>query len=276
MTQNITLQGGVTENAVILTDENIGHWFSIIEEDSLNLQSQVTDNYIENNTSIQDYIAISPAIITLRGYVGEIEFSPPVSFTNYLVTRKYDTCSSQDQLNNLMNDKLTPISELLPPVDNITQQAKNTAQYVESSFRRYEKIYNQLKTFSLKEQKQPTQTVQKYAAEKLKQLWESRALVEVITPYGKYENMAIQSITFTQGNSTTLSNLSITLKQINYATTETTQPDEKRMEFYNAVVRTEEANNGKAQGIDVDSNTIIGGWAVKYAGATPGGGVRRT
>lgn len=276
MTQNITLQGGVTENAVILTDENIGHWFSIIEEDSLNLQSQVTDNYIENNTSIQDYIAISPAIITLRGYVGEIEFSPPVSFTNYLVTRKYDTYSSQDQLNNLMNDKLTPISELLPPVDNITQQAKNTAQYVESSFRRYEKIYNQLKTFSLKEQKQPTQTVQKYAAEKLKQLWESRALVEVITPYGKYENMAIQSITFTQGNSTTLSNLSITLKQINYATTETTQPDEKRMEFYNAVVRTEEANNGKAQGIDVDSNTIIGGWAVKYAGATPGGGVRRT
>lgn len=249
MTQNITLQGGVTENAVMLTDENIGHWFSTIKEDSLNLQSQVTDNYIENNTSIQDHIAISPAVITLRGYVCEIEFSPPVSFTNYLVSGKYDSYSSQDQFNSLMSDKLAPIPELLPPVDNITQQAKNTVQYVESSFRRYEKIYNQLKNFSLKEQKQPSQTVQQYAAEKLKQLWESRALVVVITPYGKYENMAIQSITFTQGNSTTLSDLAITLKEINYAATTTTEPDEERMAFYNAVVRTEEANHGKAQGV---------------------------
>ena len=46
------------------------------------------------------------------------------------------------------------------------------------------------------------------------------------------------------------------------------------MQWYNAVARAQEANHGKAQGVEVDSNTIIGNWAVKF-GAKPGGGVRK-
>ena len=60
--------------------------------------------------------------------------------------------------------------------------------------------------------------------------------------------MAIQSITLTQGNTISQSDLSVTLKQINKAETNTTKPDEKVMAKYNAYARAEEANLGKAQG----------------------------
>lgn len=263
-TQTTTLQGGVSENAVILTDNNIGHWFSTIVEDTLNLQSQITDNYIENNTAIQDHIAISPLIVTLRGYVGEVEFRPPVSFSNFLVTGKYDEYASTDKYDPVIAEKLSPLAALLPSVDNVTQMAKNSAQYVETSFNRYKRIYEQLNSLGKKGQKQATESVQQYTAQRLKEMWENRTLVEVISPYGFYENMAIQSISFIQGNTTTQSELSVTLKQINYATTYTTKPDKNVMAKYNAMQRTEEANHGKAQGVEVNNSVLynrLGGGA---------------
>lgn len=256
-TQTTTLQGGVSENAVILTDNNIGHWFSTIVEDTLNLQSQITDNYIENNTAIQDHIAISPLTVTLRGYVGEVEFRPPVSFSNFLVTGKYDEYASTDKYDPVIAEKLSPLAALLPPVDNVTQMAKNAAQYVETSFNRYKRIYKQLNSLGKKGQKQATESVQQYTAQRLKEMWENRTLVEVISPYGFYENMAIQSISFIQGNTTTQSELSVTLKQINYATTRTTKPNDKVMAIYNACQRTEEANHGKAQGVEVNRDSVL-------------------
>lgn len=273
MTTQITLQGGVSENAVILTDKNIGHWFSIVEEDSLNLQSQITDNYIENNTAVQDHIALSPVVITLRGYVGEVEFKPPTVFTNYL-TDKINSYTS-NTLGITVSDKLGPLSALLPPVDNVNQMARNAVQYVESSFNRYKRIYNQLMSLSKKGQKQVTESVQQYVAKNLKEMWENRTLVEVVTPYGLYKNMAIQSITLTQGNTTTLSELSVSLKQINFAETQTTKPDTDRMAMYNAIQRTEVENCGKAQGVEVDSASIIKNLRNKYYGGTYGSGIKR-
>lgn len=254
-TQTTTIQGGVSENAVILTDKNIGHWFSIVEEDSLNLQSQITDNYIENNTAVQDHIALSPVVITLRGYVGEVEFKPPTVFTNYL-TDKINSYTS-NTLGITVSDKLGALSALLPPVDNVNQMARNAVQYVESSFNRYKRIYNQLMSLSKKGQKQVTESVQQYVAKNLKEMWENRTLVEVVTPYGLYKNMAIQSITLTQGNTTTQSELSVSLKQINFAETQTTKPDTDRMAMYNAIQRAEVEDCGKAQGVEVDVQTLL-------------------
>lgn len=262
MSTQTILEGGVSETAVILTDNNIGHWFSTIIEDTLNLQSQITDNYVESNTSVQDHIAISPVTITMRGYIGEVEFRPPTVFTNYL-TDKINNYTS-DTFGITVSDKLGAISALLPPVDNITQAARNAVQYVESSFNRYKRIYNQLMSLSKKGQKQVTESVQQYVAKNLKEMWENRTLVEVVTPYGLYKNMAIQSITLTQGNTTTQSDLSVTLKQINFAETQTTKPDESVMAKYNAIQRTEIENCGKAQGVEVDNSRLYN-WSVGNA-----------
>lgn len=273
MSTQLTIQGGVSENAVILTDKNIGHWFSIVTEDTLNFQSQITDNYIENNTAVQDHIAISPVIITLRGYVGEVEFEPPTKFLNALTGGINNYTSNKFGIT--VSDKLGVISALLPPVDNVTQAARNAVQYVESSFNRYKRIYNQLMSLSKKAQKQVTESVQQYVARNLKELWENRTLVEVVTPYGLYKNMAIQSITLTQGNTTTQSELSVSLKQINFAETQTTKPDTDRMATYNAIQRAEVEDCGKAQGVEVDSASIIKNLRNKYYGGTYGSGIKR-
>ncbi len=249
-----------SESVIFDTDTNIGHWFEIIEEDSLNLQAQITDNYIENNTSIQDHIAISPVIITMRGYIGETVYHAPTSYGNIVD-------SFNDFLINKfgfsVSDKLTPISALLPPLSNVNQIARNAVNYVESSVNRYQKIYNQFKNLKKADRVTVSETVQKYAARHLKNMWENRTLVEVVTPYGYYNNMAIQSITLTQGNSISISELSVTLKQINYAETTTTDVNKDVISAYNAIPRAEEVNCGKAQG--VNDYTILGSMNKKFA-----------
>lgn len=188
------------------------------------------------------------------GLIGEVVFEPPTKWLDII------TGAVNNNKVATVSDKLAPIAALLPPVDNITQQAKNTVQYVESSFRRYQRIYQQFRNLKLKDIKQPTETVQKYTADKLTSLWQERKLVELISPYGHFKNMAIQSISLTQSDTSTVSNLSVTLKQINYAQTYTTEPDTDRMALYNAIQRTKEANHGKAQGVEVNRDSVMSQW----------------
>lgn len=246
MTQNLTLQGSIAKTEAALVNDNINYWFQIVEDDSLTLQSQITDNYIENNTAIQDHIAQSPITITLSGYIGETVYKPPLNFLNDIST-SINGAGSPGAL--ALTDKLGPLTALLPSVSNITQAARNAVQSAEKSDKRYANILNQFK--------QPSQTVQQYRANNLKELWQARKMVVVITPWGKYEDMQIMSITFQQGNTKSLTNLSVTLKQINYASTQTTQPNKKVMEMYNALQRTDEANHGKTQGRNVSFGKLL-------------------
>lgn len=252
--ESFIIEGSVSKTEAALIDNNINFWFQIIEEDGLSLQSQITDNYIENNTAIQDHIALSPVTITLSGYIGETVYQPPLNFFNSITSSLNDFAANKFGIT--ITDKLSPISALLPSVSNITEAARNAVQYTESSYRRYEKILNQFKSLKKKEQKQPTETVQQYTANKLKDIWQSRKMVEVITPWGRYEDMQILSINFRQGNTTGSTNLSVTLKQINYASTQTTQPNKKVMAMFNAIQRTDEANHGKAQGVKTDNSFL--------------------
>ena len=85
--------------------------------------------------------------------------------------------------------------------------------------------------------------------------------------------MAIQSITLRQGNENHITDVEMTLKQINYATTYTTKPDINRLAYYNALQRTDVENCGKAQGKNVSlSKNFLNKYNI--LGATAGNGVR--
>jgi hypothetical protein len=49
-----------------------GFLFDIPEEEEINLRSEITDHYVEDNTAIQDQIALKPDEVTVRGLVAEI------------------------------------------------------------------------------------------------------------------------------------------------------------------------------------------------------------
>src|ERR1035437_4411399 len=49
-----------------------GFVFDYEGEDRLSLESEISDHYAEDNSSIQDHIALRPYKVTLRGFVSEL------------------------------------------------------------------------------------------------------------------------------------------------------------------------------------------------------------
>ena len=59
-----------------------GFLFDLQADDEIHLQSDITDHYVEDNTAIQDHIALRPEEITLKGLVAELtDASPPSNAT---------------------------------------------------------------------------------------------------------------------------------------------------------------------------------------------------
>ena len=263
-TQTLTIQGGVSVTAAksnevsseLLMKSFAGLYFNVIQEHSVSIQNQITDNYIENNTAVQDHIAQSPLVVSLRGLSGEVVYAPPQKALNWMYSKANGFI--QDALNidpmanqRILTDKLTAIPALLPPVDNVTQMAKNAVQYVEASVNRYLKI---IKNFTDEGTKQ-TRLQQIYSD--LLELRANNVLLFVETPYTDFSDMAIQSITLRQGNENYITDIELTLKQINFAQTQTTKPDTERMAIYNACARTEVENCGKVQGMEVGIDSLL-------------------
>lgn len=246
--ETIKLEGGIV---FAQEEEYVANWlfFDTVTEHLINIQNGVTDNYLENNTAVQDCIAQNPITASVRGISGELVYTPPgyglgylYGFANSLITQNEDYVEP---------DKLTVIPALLPPVDNITQRAKNAVQYVEASFERYKKIY---KNF----------TRRVYNKARLNEIYEellalrnNNTLFTVITPYVVLNNMAITSIALSQGNVNYSMDIQIEFKQINYTDTQRTKPDEKRKAWYNAAARTDMSNHGLTTGQNVSNNTLL-------------------
>lgn len=253
-TQTTTLQGGASitaqEAEQNTLDYNVGVYFDIIQEHTVSIQNQITDNYIENNTAVQDHIAKSPLVISLRGLSGELVYTPPTKALDFLYNTANTFLQNKYTDERVATDKLTVIPALLPSVDNVTQMAKNAVQYVESSVNRYVKIVKNF-TSSLDRETRLEQIYNRFM-----RLRASDTLLRVETPYKTFDNMVIQSLTLRQGDVKYVTDIELTLKQINFATTYTTKPDTNRLAYYNAIQRTEVENCGKAQGVKVDNSIL--------------------
>lgn len=272
---NVVLTGGVSVTVQDAQREfinnNVGYYFDIIREHSVSIQNQITDNYLENNTSVQDHIAHAPITVTLSGLAAEIFFTPPRQALDTIYT-KYNTFM-QSKFNNdtmanpyLMSDKLLAIPALIPQVDNVTQIAKNAIQYVESSVKRYTKI---VKNFINKENKE-ARLWQIYR--ELKELSDSNTALIVETPFTVLGDMYIQTISLRQGNQNYISDLEITLKQINYADVSVTEADQQVLSKYCAYAQAEVENNGKAKSKSVSiAKSALNDWGITQEGS----GIRR-
>ena len=180
-------------------DRNIvGFVFNTIGDEVVNLQSDITDHYVEDNTSRQDHIALRPITITVSGFIGE--------------------------LNNVVPDDLLPVKEALDRLSAIDS-------YVPSVTITARKAYNvaaQIYALSAKIQdagkikkKKKIQSKQEQAFNELYTFWATRRLFYVSTPYGQFANMAIQNIQAVQNAETkTISDFTVTFKEIKYASTQ--------------------------------------------------------
>lgn len=185
-----------------------GFLFDVIEDEMVELNSDITDHYVENNTPMQDHIALKPEIITVNGFVGELKNTPPPELK---------AISTQV-------DKLQSLSPFAP---EITTQAKAIYNEVERSYKIYEKanktvgnIYNSYNKIA----NSMELTAQQKAFNFFYLAWQQKQLFTVQTPYQIFETMAIMNVRPKQRDNRQVSNFEITFKKVRFAQNITTKP----------------------------------------------------
>lgn len=203
--------------------------FGHVENCTYNISSQITDHYMENNVSRQDHWAIAPDEYILSGYIGEVIYNPPKLW--------------RSQAEKYVTDYLKPLSMLSPTFDNYTQSALNVVQAVETSYRRYEQIAQNIYSNLTGNIKRSNQV---YIMGILKNAQIKRQLFSVWTPYKVINDLAIQNISISQGNSKYKSRLEIKFKQWKSVSSDNTRAaTEKEKKSYLATIQQmQEQDNG--------------------------------
>lgn len=234
----------LTEPAILFEDKTDTQFGSIFlferfghaESNSYRITSQITKHYMEDNVSRNDHWSIGPDTYVLSGFIGEVVYRPPKLWRNK--AEKYVT------------DYLKPLGMLSPTFDSYTQSALNAVQMVELSYRRYEQIakniYNNL-TDSV------TKRNQAYVTKLLKQAQIQRQLFNVWTPFRTLENLAIASVSITQGDTKYKSRLEITFEQWRDVSSNNIREatEEEKQAYLAKVQKMEEQNSGTCATQDV-------------------------
>lgn len=176
--------------------------FNYEGENSVSLESDITDHYIEDNTSIQDQIALKPVIITTQGYICELnDIVPPL-----LKPIKFAA------------DALYIASAYTPAISATALLALAEAQYAYSiATKAAESVINGVGStvFGV-----TTQTKQQIAYVKFYNWWQNRVLFIVKTPWGAFPNCAIRTLRAVQDPDTKqITDFEITFKVMRFAST---------------------------------------------------------
>lgn len=193
-------------------------------EQSVSLQSDITDHFIEDNTAINDQISLKPEIVTTNGFIGELNDVAPFGLQT---------------LKNLA-DKLVPIQAYQPVLSATAINAYNQAAFL------YSVAANTLDSAVSAWNSLPivgggnntniagtnfnpatgsvsgTQNKQQIAFQQFYGYWRERRLFKVQTPWAIFQNMAIQSLRSVQDADTkVITDFEITFKVLRFAQTTT-------------------------------------------------------
>lgn len=193
--------------------------FNIEDENQSILESDITDHYVEDNTSIADQIALRPEIVTVRGFVGELS----------------DVIEGEiGEIARVAKEKLVGISSYAPELTIQALDAYNTA------FQAYQIAQSAMRTASFlnaknfkkitmseigskgieREADKSIQSKQAVAYQQLYSYWRERKLFTLQTPWAIFKNMAIQSLKASQGGDTNvITDIEITFKMIRFSKT---------------------------------------------------------
>lgn len=182
-----------------------GFVFDYEGDTSVNLSADITDHFSENNTAIQDHIALRPKRLILRGFVSEVFRGSAPSLPGLLnsVNQRLETVEAY------LGDN-TP--QMVQKMQAAVTAAANAVNTIDQSINRINNIVGLLDSAA------PGTTKQQNAYAKLAALWEKKQVFTVETPYKYYENMAIESIIFMQHEDNKYqSDITVTLKEVRFA-----------------------------------------------------------
>jgi len=192
---------GVAPDGTALAQED-AFLFNYEGENTALIESDITDHYVEDNTALQDQIALKPETITVHGFIGELNDVAPIG----------------GGLLKLAQSKLTLIGAFAPSVSTTAMNAINTASQVYATAN---SAINTVKSIGgLLGLSSPPTTKQEDAFNKFYNWWLQRRLFQVQTPWKVFTNMAIRSLRAIQDPDTrTISDFEITFKTVRFAKT---------------------------------------------------------
>lgn len=221
-----------------------GFLFDYEGEEAIDLHSDITDHYTEDNTAIQDHVARNPTHLMLRGFIAEQVYKPNNGILGAIN-------SIQNRLTTVPAylGKYTPGS--LATIQRAVTQTSNVANQINQAIARVKNVVGLFGNSS------PGQTQQQIAFNKLSALWETNQLMIVETPFGIFGNMAIENLAFVQSDETRgWSDITVKLKAMRFASTQTASIDFKSGRA--APQGEAQVNKGSTKGTPVNQSVLRG------------------
>ena len=193
-----------------------GYVFDTQGESIASLNADITDHYTENNTALQDHIAIKPKRITLKGYVGELVYTVPNGNNSTLLQQATQKLTTIAAYLPLINSAATQAESAISGIQSAGGTLASFAEAVPAAANIYGLVQNAIGSTGLLQRQQAA--YQYFAA-----CQSTATLLAIQTPWEFLTNMAIESIVATQGEeSIFITDFSVTFKQIRIAQVSTT------------------------------------------------------
>lgn len=190
-----------------------GFVFDYEGETTFKLHAEITDHYAENNVAVQDHIAINPIRLTLRGFVSEVVFKQPAGLVGAIETIQSKLTTVPAYLGKYTPGAVATLQKALTSTQNIV----NT---IDQSLARVKNIVGFFDNSAL------GKTAQERAYGKLQGLMVTKQLMFVETPWGTFNDMAIEDLMLVQDELTkTWSDISVSLKRMNFVEVATSTVD---------------------------------------------------
>jgi hypothetical protein len=174
-----------------------GFLFDVRGNDEVTLESEATDHFLEDNTAVQDHIAMRPAMITLKGYMGQVKDTTQNFLAGVLgnIQSLGDIGGLAPGFSQQAAQAYSKIESVTSQVNNVLSQASNIAQI-----------------FKLRS---TTQTPTQMAFQFFENIRKNNILCTVETPFKVYTNMIVVRLgAIEREESNTISDFSVTFKEI--------------------------------------------------------------
>ena len=180
-----------------------GFLFDMDTDQEFEFASDITDHYIEDNTAINDQIALKPEIVTLRGFVAELT----------------DISTKNKDIIATIYQPLSEIPEFVPKLtvaaEQILKEANENIARANSAAASSQSLYG---TFNDKSPIEGKGKRQSHAFQYFYALWKGRQLVTAETPWGFMQDMAILQVRAVQSRETKYeSDFVLVLKKLRFA-----------------------------------------------------------
>lgn len=198
--------------------------FNYEGEQTVSIESDITDHFIEDNTAIQDQISLKPELITTHGFIGELNDVPP--FALAILKAVADKLTIIDGYTPVLTETALIAYAQAFQLYQIGVNAANAAVSAWSSINNVltgadgqSVIGNNGLVPATNQNKQQTAFQQFYG------FWQSRTLFTVQTPWAVFQNMAILKLRAIQDDQTRMiTDFDVTFKRIRTAATVAVNP----------------------------------------------------